>query len=76
MIAFARPWQQRQAEHRQACQEHGHRLLADAAARLPLTPAQRAEATRLIALPYGAEGFALRRFVMAHTPTKGQPCAS
>lgn len=52
-----------------ACATDGHAMLTAAARSYRhLTPEQRAEAERLIALPYGAEDFALRKFVAAHHP--------
>jgi len=58
---------------RAAIQADGQAHLAGIARELATTPEDRAEAERLIALPYGAEGNALRMFVMALRELS--PCA-
>jgi len=61
----ARPWEIRLEAERTAQRAQGQTMLAEAARRLAVTDKQKAEAERLIALPYGAEGHALRLFVLA-----------
>ncbi len=57
--------------------EVGHEILAATARGFRhLTPEQRAEAERLIALPYGAEGYALRAFVANHYQTEAERLAA
>lgn len=72
-----RPWEIRRERERAAMRAEGHACLTRAARALPgLTDAERAEAERLIALPYGAEGHALRQFILDHHPqTRAALCA-
>jgi hypothetical protein len=61
-----RPWEV-QAEKEAAAQKAmNHGILCDAVAgmRHQMTAADKAEADRLMALPYGSEGNALRRLAM------------
>lgn len=60
-------WQIRLAAEREAQMQLGQRILAQAVRHMThLTTEERAEAERLIALPYGAESCALRRFILDH----------
>lgn len=62
-----RPWEIRIEAERAACRAEGQRILTEAVRAMKhLTEEERAEGERLIALPYAAEDYALRRFVLAH----------
>lgn len=64
-------WQIRLAAEREAQMQLGQRILAEAVRHMThLTTEERAEAERLIALPYGAESCALRRFILDHDARK------
>jgi hypothetical protein len=63
-----RPWEVRRAAERAEQMAMGQEILARAARAIPhLTDAERAEAERLIALPYASESNALRNFVLEHS---------
>ena len=60
-----RPWEIRREAENAAIRAMGQGMLAKAGRRLAVTADAKAEAERLIALPYGAEGHALRLLVLA-----------
>jgi len=63
MSAPIPPYVQRRLDFDKSCYEKGHALLAESVRGLShLTDEERRESERLISLPYGAEGFGLRRF--------------
>lgn len=67
MAITASPYAQRRIDAETACFTKGHGLLAESIRGMShLTDDERQEGERLISLPYGAEEFALRRFVGRH----------
>ena len=67
------PYVLRRLEEDARVQAKGHALLAEAVRSMShLTVPERAEAERLIVLPYGAEDNALRRFVGEHIRMHGK----
>lgn len=69
-------WQVRLAAEREAQMQLGQRILTEGVRKLThLTPEESAEAERLIALPYGAESCALRRFILDHGGRTSTPLA-
>ena len=66
-MASPSPYAQRRIDSEKACLVRGHQLLAESLRSMSyLTDEERQEGERLISLPYGAEDFALRRFVGEH----------